>query len=227
VNPVHYIVAAVGEWNEILFSEFSVHFEGQWSFVSTPDDLLAVVESVIEPKYIFFLHWHWIVPPSFVNNYDCVCFHMTDLPYGRGGSPLQNLIINGHKETKLTALKMDEGLDTGPVYLKETLSLDGKAEDIYQRASKLAWKMIEIIIAEKPVPVPQVGSPTLFQRRTPDQSVIPEDVCIDIIYDTIRMLDAPGYPKAYIDYGKYKLEFSDACVHDGQIRALVSFMQKE
>ena len=44
---------------------------------------------------------------------------MTDLPYGRGGSPLQNLIINGHKETMMSALRCVQELDAGPIYLKK------------------------------------------------------------------------------------------------------------
>jgi len=36
---------------------------------------------------------------------------MTDVPYGRGGSPLQNLIVRGHTETKLTALRCVRDLD--------------------------------------------------------------------------------------------------------------------
>ncbi len=56
---------------------------------------------------------------------------MTDLPYGRGGSPLQNLIQRGHTSTMLTALRCGAGLDTGDVYLKQPLSLHGSAEEIF------------------------------------------------------------------------------------------------
>ncbi len=37
--------------------------------------------------------------------------HMTDVPYGRGGSPLQNLIARGHTSTKLTAMRMTAEVD--------------------------------------------------------------------------------------------------------------------
>ena len=62
---------------------------------------------------------------------------MTDLPYGRGGSPLQNLIIiRGLKTTKITAFKCVAEIDVGPVYLKKTLSLEGNAQDIYFKINK-------------------------------------------------------------------------------------------
>ena len=44
---------------------------------------------------------------------------MTDLPYGRGGSPLQNLIANKIYDTKISAIRAEGGIDTGRIYLKE------------------------------------------------------------------------------------------------------------
>ena len=41
---------------------------------------------------------------------------MTDVPYGRGGSPLQNLIVRGYSEIKLTVLQMVKAFDAGLVY---------------------------------------------------------------------------------------------------------------
>ena len=67
---------------------------------------------------------------------------MTDLPYGRGGSPLQNLIIRGGKTTKLFAFRMTEEFDARPNYLKRNLSLEGTAREIFIRANYLSAKMI-------------------------------------------------------------------------------------
>ncbi len=65
---------------------------------------------------------------------------MTDLPFGRGGSPLQNLIVRGHKQTKISAIKVVEAMDAGDVYLKEELDLYGTADEIFMRASKIVFK---------------------------------------------------------------------------------------
>ena len=64
-------------------------------------------------------------------------FHITDLPYGRGGSPLQNLIERGYSSTKLTALRCTADLDAGPIYSQEVLNLAGTAEEIFLRADAL------------------------------------------------------------------------------------------
>ena len=125
-----------------------------------------------------------------------------------GGSPLQNLIIRGHTETMLTALRMVGELDAGPVYKKMPLTLDGSAEEIYTRAGRLGMEIIDWIIGNRPVPVPQVGAPVLFKRRKPEQSRLPDRCGLHEIHDFIRMLDAEGYPRAFLEIGGLRLEFS-------------------
>jgi methionyl-tRNA formyltransferase len=182
---------------------------------------------VEEPRYVFFLHWSWLVPEEIWSRHECVCFHMTDVPYGRGGSPLQNLIMAGKKDTVLTALRMIEQMDAGPVYAKRPLSLSGRAEDIYLRAGDLSLEVIRWMIHAEPQPIPQKGSPTVFARRKPEQSRLPAEESVGGIYDRIRMLDAPTYPLAFIEHGNYRLEFSHAQLLDGELSAKVVFRQSQ
>jgi methionyl-tRNA formyltransferase len=176
----------------------------------------------IAPRYVFFLHWSWKVPLDLLETYECVCFHMTDVPYGRGGSPLQNLIVRGHRETKLTALRMVESFDAGPVYLKESLSLEGNAEEILIRSSYLAARMIGQLIEHEPKPLPQSGEPVNFRRRKAAESRLPQPARLEDLHDFIRMLDADGYPKAFFEYGGFRFEFSRAALYDQQIKADVT-----
>jgi len=221
-----YLVAAVGEWNRKLFQSNTKSDKAKWDYVSSPEELKNYL-SENNPNYIFFPHWRWIVPPEVVNKYNCVCFHMTDLPFGRGGSPLQNLIIRGYKETVLTAVKMDEGLDTGPIYFKEPLNLDGTAQEIYIRATELIWPLIRKILDEKPIPEPQVGESVVFKRRLPVESELPDLDSLEKIYDFIRMLDAPGYPHAFLEIGMYKINFTKASLSNAELTAKVTIQLKE
>lgn len=221
-----YIVAAVGEWNRSAFNEKISQLNGNFYFAATPEELLKLLDKIASPRYIFFLHWRWIVPKALVIEYECICFHMTDVPFGRGGTPLQNLIVKGYKDTVLTSLRMEEGIDSGPIYLKYPLSLDGSAADIYQRSSELSWKMINEIIIKQPTPKKQNGPITEFKRRTPEQSKIPKNLNIAQIYDYIRMLDAEGYPKAFLESDGYKLIFENAEIDGEQIHANVLIKKK-
>lgn len=223
----NYIVAGSKSWNRKAYDDVISKYEGNWHYVSTREELKEAVKKY-NPRYVFFLHWSWIVPGKIVENYECVCFHMTDVPYGRGGSPLQNLIVRGHKSTKLTALKMVEALDAGPVYMKEELPIDrGPAREIYTRATYLSAGMIKRLIEENTVPVPQKGDPVLFKRRTPAESEMPEIGSLEAVYDFIRMLDAEGYPPAFLRYKGVKFEFSGASLQDDSISANVKITRNQ
>jgi methionyl-tRNA formyltransferase len=206
----NYVVAAIKDWNVKAFEIHAKKLRGNWYFFGSPDELTAEALNRINPRYIFFPHWSWLVPNDITNTYECVCFHMTDVPYGRGGSPLQNLIMRGHKHTKLTALRMASELDAGPVYGKIDLSLDGSAQAIYERAGELVYGLISRIIETEKEPVEQQGEVTLFHRRAPEQSLVPVSCGINKLFDHVRMLDATSYPHAYIEYDGFKLEFTNA-----------------
>ena len=222
-----YIVATVKPWNIEQFHEYKEQLPGSWHLIT--DRKMLTLESVRElsPRYIFFPHWSWIVPGTITENYECVCFHMTDLPYGRGGSPLQNLILNGHKTTMLSAFRMTAELDVGPIYKKVELSLEGSAQQIFNRMSKSCYELIEIIVKKELVPQEQQGTAVFFKRRTPAQSFIGADLSPAQLYDHIRMLDAEGYPHAFIIMNGYKLEFTDARINDETVTAKVTFKKKD
>ncbi len=46
---------------------------------------------------------------------------------------------------------------------------------------------------------------------------MPEELTIQNLYDRIRMLDDPNYPKSFIDYGNLKIEFSDTSIIENQL----------
>lgn len=219
------IFASCKPWHKPLFEGLKSKFDLNWMYVSTPNELNGVLDAA-NPKYIFFLHWNWLVPETIWKQHECVCFHMTDVPYGRGGSPLQNLILAGHKETKLTALRMVREMDAGPVYIKRPLKLEGAAQEIYVRAGALSAEIIQWMIENEPVPIEQVGETILFKRRKPEQSRLPETGSLLSTYDFIRMLDADGYPHAFIEHGEFMLKLSKAKLENGRLIAEVEINSK-
>jgi methionyl-tRNA formyltransferase len=130
IGETHYIVAGNTPWSRRVFDEIISRYPGVWHFASEPDELTPGRIASLNPRYIFFLHWSDKVPVEIFNTYECICFHMTEVPYGRRGSPLQNLILKGHRRTKVTALRMIEDFDAGPVYKQEELSLEVNTEEI-------------------------------------------------------------------------------------------------
>jgi len=179
------------------------------------------------PDYIFFPHWSNIIPEDIFNNFKCIVFHMTDLPFGRGGSPLQNLILRGYEKTKISAIKVISEIDAGDIYLKRDLSLNGTAYEIYNRASLIIIEMIKHIIKNNPTPIPQNGEVVNFQRRKPSESNFFEINELKSLYNFIRMLDAPGYPYAFIETKHFNLKFQNAELdNDSKILANVIITKK-
>ena len=122
------------------------------------------------------------------------------------------------KKTKISAIQANNNIDAGPIYLKKDLSLDGSAREIFARASKIAIdNMIPYIIKNEPFPIPQKGNVVPFKRRKVEDSNLPKLTKLNEIYDFIRMLDAEGYPLAYIENNNFKIEFSDAKLNNGII----------
>jgi methionyl-tRNA formyltransferase len=178
--------------------------------IREPADLDIATLREFAPSHVFFPHWSWKIPPEIHDGFECVIFHMTDVPFGRGGSPLQNLIVRGIETTRLSALRATAAMDAGPVYQKRPLSTLGSAEEVFLRAAELMLPMIISIVEQQLQPVPQSGEVFLFERRTAQQSNLAHVTDLARLYDHIRMLDAQGYPPAFFEIGPFKLEFSRA-----------------
>lgn len=174
------------------------------------DELTPEALRAFGPSHVFFPHWSWKIPAAVHEAFECVIFHMTDVPFGRGGSPLQNLIVRGIENTRLTALRCTEAMDAGPVYLKLPLSTLGSAEEVMLRAAALMEPMILRIVREGMQPVPQEGQPVLFHRRRPQDGDLASATTLESVHDLVRMLDGEGYPPAFLKVGRLRLEFKRA-----------------
>ena len=225
----NYLIASHKPWNSSLIDDLKLVFPNDnWFFIDNKQDFNSENLNNIAPEYIFIPHWSYLIKEDIYKFYNCIVFHMTDLPYGRGGSPLQNLISRGFSETKISAIVVDKKIDAGPVYLKKNLSLLGTAEEIFIRANQVIGVMIAEIINKKIKPEPQIGAPTIFKRLTPEMSLITNELKdTGYLFDHIRMLDAEGYPKAYLETEFFKFEFTRATLKsDGTIISDVKIIKK-
>lgn len=221
------VVAYTKKWYRKIVSELSnKHPNVHFYTIESPTELQLTKLAEIKPEYIFFPHWSSYIEADIYEKYNCIIFHMTDLPFGRGGSPLQNLIVRGIYETKISAIKCVDELDAGPVYLKKPLSLYGNAEEIYIRAAAIIADMISEIIIKKPTPIPQQGEVVVFQRRKPNDGNIAQLKSLDEVYDYIRMLDAEGYPRAFLETEHFIFEFERASRKQNEIIADVRIKYK-
>lgn len=154
------------------------------------------------PDLILFYGWSWIVGERLINKFYCIMLHPAPLPKYRGGSPIQNQIINGEKNSAVTLFLMDNGMDTGPILKQEEFKLNGNLSEIFERICNIGYKLTIELFNEGLKPLEQNHSiATTFKRRSPSQSEITleelQTKSSEYLYNKIRMLQNP-YPNAYI-----------------------------
>ena len=185
--------------------------------LSSPKKLTINYLRKKKPEIIFFPDWSWIIPNEIISNYKCICFHESNLPKFRGGSPIQNQIIRGITKTKTTAFIMNEKIDAGDIILQKNLSLEGSIQEIFSRMSENDYSLILKIINGKYKRRKQSGKPTTYSRRKPKESELKNlNHSTNYLYNFIRMLEDP-YPNAFIRIGKQKLIFKKAIYNNKKL----------
>lgn len=164
----------------------------------------------INPDWVFFFHWSEIIDEKIYKNHRCALVHTSNLPKGRGGSPLQNQIIEGINTTKVNIIEICKPIDSGKIYCSSPITLQGGITDIWLTIADTAKDLIEKVVDGNIIPIPQNGSPEVYKRKKDNRLKFNSEKDILHIYDQIRMLDSEEYPNAYIVIGGFKLEFSRA-----------------
>lgn len=168
------------------------------------EKLLSEDDSI---KSIIFVGWSWIVREDFIKSYKCICYHPSDLPFYRGGSPIQHQVIDGIRKTKATLFLMNDKVDEGPIFKKKPITLDGDLSDIFSTltnsATDLILDYINIFSSNENVRFRKQKKNIGFtkKRRGPEESEITlEDLKIlsgDAILRKINVLADP-YPNAFL-----------------------------
>ncbi len=79
----------------------------------------------------------------------CVNVHASLLPRWRGAAPIQAAILAGDAETGISLMRMDAGLDTGPVYVREAVPIksDDTAAAVHDRLAALGGELLAANLA--------------------------------------------------------------------------------
>jgi methionyl-tRNA formyltransferase len=90
------------------------------------DEEITAQIKVLEPEVIVVAAYGQILPPSVLElpPYGCLNVHASLLPRWRGAAPIQAAILHGDEQTGITIMKMDPGLDTGPILSQESTPIE-------------------------------------------------------------------------------------------------------
>jgi methionyl-tRNA formyltransferase len=114
-----------------------------------------------------------ILPPAILEapRRGCLNIHASLLPRWRGAAPIQRAILAGDRETGITIMQMDEGLDTGPMLLAERLPISPSdtGGSLHDRLAALGARLIvaalEQLAAGRLTPTPQPASGATYAAK--------------------------------------------------------------
>jgi len=97
-------------------------------FMGSPDFAVPSLEALVAAGHDIVAAYGLILPPEILDapKGGCINVHASLLPRWRGAAPIQRAILAGDDVTGVTIMRMDEGLDTGPMLLKRELAIDSK-----------------------------------------------------------------------------------------------------
>ena len=97
----------------------------------------------IECDYIVVAAYGQILPKAILNHAPCINLHASVLPKYRGASPIQEALLNGDTVTGVTAMHMNEGLDTGDIIKISEVAIDDDetAEHLFDKLTHVAAEL--------------------------------------------------------------------------------------
>ena len=126
----------------------------------------------------------------------------SDLPIGRGWSPITWQILEGKNSIPISVFEANEGIDSGPIYFKDKVTLEGHELIDEIRgivASKIEQLILKFINQNPKISNPQKGEPTYYSRRVPLESKLDINHSIKQQFNLLRVCDNSRYP-AFFNY---------------------------
>ena len=132
----------------------------------TPEAMAQLQEWA--PDLIVVTAFGQILRPAVLDLPRCGCInvHGSLLPRGRGAAPIQDAILNGDAQTGVTIMKMDPGVDTGPMLAQSVMPIlpDDNAQSLAQRMAELGARLLVETLPPyiagdlQPQPQPETGA---------------------------------------------------------------------
>jgi len=155
--------------------------------------------------FAFFLGCEKLVSENILEkNKHNIVVHESDLPKGRGWSPLTWQVLEGKNQIPITLFEAEGEVDAGPIYLQKMIYLDGTelVEDLRQKQAQKTIELCLEFIHYYPNILKnqkkQIGISTYYRRRTPSDSKLDPDKTIKDQFNLLRVSDNNRYP-AFFD----------------------------
>ena len=107
---------------------------------STHDEIRLIIEKD-KPDLVITIAYGQLIPEPLLDlpKHGWINVHFSTLPKWRGAAPVQWAILNGDKESGISIFKLEKGMDTGPIYLMQSIQIESseRSEELLERLSIL------------------------------------------------------------------------------------------
>ena len=157
--------------------------------------------------YIFVLGFTKILPDYFLQKNNLIMvIHESNLPKGKGFSPVQWQILKNQNKIPICLIEANETVDSGPILAKSSFNLEGNElnEEIRLKQAVATIKIIKKFLKKFPnfSQKKQVGLPTFYKRRYPKDSLLDPNKSLKNNFNLLRIADNLNYPAYFIYKGK-------------------------
>lgn len=170
--------------------------------------LIFDLDKIENGDLLFMLSLGKIVPPDLLKrNKHNLVVHESDLPRGRGWSPLTWQILEGKKKIKITLFEAVAGVDRGQIYYQDEMQFMGDelVDEIREVQGEKTVELVLKFIDNFPNVIgrEQKGKSTYYPRRRPKDSDLDIDKSIKEQFNLLRTVDNKRYP-AFFNYSGSK-----------------------
>jgi methionyl-tRNA formyltransferase len=200
---------AAGRGMELRKSPVQILAEEVNLKVRTPERLKGAEEQerfrALQSDVAIVVAYGLILPKPIIEapRHGCLNLHPSLLPEWRGAAPINRSIMAGDTETGISIMRMDEGLDTGPVCLIERIPIEpdetaGELHDrLATRGASLMVEAIDLLEQGKLECRPQPTEGSYAEKITPEEARLNFRAPASIVHDRIRGLSP--YPGAWFE----------------------------
>lgn len=163
--------------------------------------------------FCFYLSCGQIVPANILSQYrHNLVVHESDLPKGKGWSPLTWQILEGKKRIPATMFEAAEKVDSGVIYAQDWMEFEGYEliNELREAQAKVTIRLCKRFVDDYPKICEkareQVGGESFYQRRREIDSALDPSQSIEAQFDLLRVVDNQRYPAFfYLNGQRYSL----------------------
>ncbi len=165
-------------------------------------DIFEDEKKIVGYDLVFVLGYTKILKEKFLMKNNLVMVvHESDLPEGKGFSPIQWQILEGKKDIKVCLIEANERVDSGDILEKVELNFDGTElyDEIRSAQAEVTIKLINNFLKKYPNfnKTPQKGTPTFYRRRNASDSELDINLSIKKNFPKLRIGNNEEWPSFF------------------------------